>query len=359
MAFLGQGQVTPPLARFCNKSCLCRLKRELPFSDNRKISSPTMSTMPYRGSCSPITKLGVAVGLALSVSLGAARAEPSTSNRSVYIDDGDSHAVSVMVETHKLHNQSVFGAKLLNNSKGVLTDLEKEVSSAPFNSSIQQSVNSDKPPLQTENNVVASTSSHRSLGERISDRLRNAGLPDELVIFLLSAMPVVELRAGVPIGFLLGLHPAKVFILAVLGNMAPIIPIMLLLRIKVIQNLAAQVLDRARRKAATMGTPDSRATALALFVGVPLPGTGAWTGSVVAFVLGMPIGQTILSLLAGVIMAACILTILCAMGKGGAVLAGTALFAVGVSSMLRAGSKRELEQGENGVITDERSTSPS
>lgn len=283
------------------------------------------------------------MSLALSMSMGAVQAATLISNNSA-IALGSSHATvtDVIAETQRLQNQSILGGNMIKVSNSVQALQEKNVSSTSKLSK-GQSLNVAKSLLQ--NSIAASTGGHKSLGDRMAEVLRNADLPDELVIFLLSAMPVVELRAGVPIGFLLGLHPAKVFILAVLGNIAPIIPLMLLLRIRIVQTLAARVLNRARSKAASMGTSDSRAMALTLFVGLPLPGTGAWTGSLVAFVLGMPIGQTLLSLFAGVIMAACIMTILCAMGKLGAVVAGSVLLAGGISSIMRLGAKRELEGG--------------
>lgn len=180
---------------------------------------------------------------------------------------------------------------------------------------------------------------HVSLGERVASALRERGISDELVIVAVSAMPVVELRAGIPIGCMLGLHPLKVMLLAVVGNMAPIVPLLLLLRVRIVQTLAARMLDRARRKALTLGTSGSRAKALALFVGVPLPGTGAWTGSVVAFILGMPFGQAVGALFAGVVIAASIMTALCALGKTGAALAAVALLGFGSLSMVRGATQ--------------------
>lgn len=175
-----------------------------------------------------------------------------------------------------------------------------------------------------------------SLGNRIATNLRKAGLPDPLVVATVSALPVVELRAGVPLGFLLGVSPLQTFILAVLGNLAPIAPTLLLLRLGVVQRVSGRLLDRARRKAETLGNSESRATALALFVGVPLPGTGAWTGALIAFVLGMPIGTAMGALTAGVVMAGMIMTALCALGKYGAIAAFAVLGIMGLVALVRA-----------------------
>lgn len=105
---------------------------------------------------------------------------------------------------------------------------------------------------------------------------------------VISAMPVVELRGGVPVGIWMGMPIVKVFTLCVAGNMIPIPLILLALRSSFVQKLAKPVLDRAREKAAGFGDEKSQALALTLFVGIPLPGTGAWTGAMGAFLLGMP-----------------------------------------------------------------------
>lgn len=180
-----------------------------------------------------------------------------------------------------------------------------------------------------------STTEH-SLRHRVTSYLQQRGIPDGLVVFLLSSLPVLELRAGIPAGFLLDLSPVETFFLAVCGNLAPILPFLLLLRIPLVQSLASRYLRRARRIADSIGNADSRAAALALFVGVPLPGTGAWTASLIAFVLGMPIRRSLIAITSGVIMAATIVSVLCAMGKVGAAVVGIASIFIGVSFVRKA-----------------------
>ncbi|KAI0567176.1 putative small multi-drug export protein [Gracilaria domingensis] len=92
-----------------------------------------------------------------------------------------------------------------------------------------------------------------------------------------------------------------------------------LLRLAFVQRVASKVLDRARRKARTVSNSASQARALALFVGVPLPGTGAWTGCVIAFVL-----------------AAVIVTSLCFLGKAGGVIAASVLLGTALISLLNS-----------------------
>jgi uncharacterized membrane protein len=69
-----------------------------------------------------------------------------------------------------------------------------------------------------------------------------------------------------------------------------------------------------------------------LFVAIPLPMTGAWTGSIIAFILGMRFTYALLSILCGVIIAGAIVTSLCLLGWIGGVIAGVALSAVAVFS---------------------------
>lgn len=129
---------------------------------------------------------------------------------------------------------------------------------------------------------------HLHVGQKIANFFRQGGLPDWATLMTISAMPVVELRGGVPVGIWMGMPIAKVFGLCVAGNMIPIPIILLALRSSFVQKLAKPVLDRAREKAAGFGDEKSQALALTLFVGIPLPGTGAWTGAMGAFLLGMP-----------------------------------------------------------------------
>ncbi|CAM9771935.1 unnamed protein product [Hapterophycus canaliculatus] len=129
---------------------------------------------------------------------------------------------------------------------------------------------------------------HLHVGQKVANFFRRGGLPDWATLMTISAMPVIELRGGVPVGIWMGMPIAKVFGLCVAGNMIPIPIILLALRSPFVQKLAKPVLDRAREKAAGFGDEKSQALALTLFVGIPLPGTGAWTGAMGAFLLGMP-----------------------------------------------------------------------
>ena len=155
------------------------------------------------------------------------------------------------------------------------------------------------------------------LGDVVADKLRLSGFSDAWIIALISAMPVVELRGAIPIGALMGLPIAKVFVLCVVGNMAPILPLLLALRSPLVQKILDKPLSKARSKSDAV-SGNARWSALAAFVGVSFPGTGAWTGAMVAFVLGMPLSEALSAIFAGVLVAGAIMSALVAAGTKGA-----------------------------------------
>ncbi|KAH8049471.1 small multi-drug export protein [Aureococcus anophagefferens] len=106
----------------------------------------------------------------------------------------------------------------------------------------------------------------------------------------------------------MGLPIAKVFVLCVIGNMAPILPLLLALRSPLVQKILDKPLSKARSKSDAV-SGNARWSALAAFVGVPFPGTGAWTGAMVAFVLGMPLSEALSAIFAGVLVAGAIMSL--------------------------------------------------
>ena len=186
--------------------------------------------------------------------------------------------------------------------------------------------------------AATTTTEHLHLGQKVAQFFRGFGLADTAVITLIAAMPVVELRGAIPVGIWMGIPMAKVFALCVLGNMLPIAPLLFALRFGPVQKLMKPILDRAQSKAeAAFADPKSRALLLAAFVGIPLPGTGAWTGAMGAFLLGMPFTTAFASIFAGVFCSGCIMT---AISCGG--IFGAGVGAVLLGSMLtqvRAGGK--------------------
>lgn len=71
---------------------------------------------------------------------------------------------------------------------------------------------------------------HLHVGQKIANYFQTFGLPDEAILAIISALPVVELRGAVPVGVWMGLPITTVLPVCVLGNMLPIVPLMFLLR---------------------------------------------------------------------------------------------------------------------------------
>jgi uncharacterized membrane protein len=168
------------------------------------------------------------------------------------------------------------------------------------------------------------------------------GICQEAIIVIISALPVVELRGALPIAINV-FHMAwyKAYCLAVIGNMLPV-PILLLFldslakvvsRAEIGRRVVNWVFERTRRQGKTIERYER--IGLTLFVAIPLPVTGAWTGSIAAFLLGLKFRYAFLSILVGVIIAGAIVTSLCLLGWVGAVIAG-----VGLSTLAVLGWRR-------------------
>ncbi len=136
-----------------------------------------------------------------------------------------------------------------------------------------------------------------------------------LTSFLISMVPVVELRGGLPYGIALGLPYPLALTAAVLGNMLPVPFIIVyiqrifawLRRIwKKLDGMITSLEERADRK----GDKVRRygLLGLVILVAIPLPGTGAWTGALVAALLRMKLKESVPAILLGVLIAAAIMT---------------------------------------------------
>ena len=134
---------------------------------------------------------------------------------------------------------------------------------------------------------------------------------------LVSMIPVVELRGGIPFGVTAGLPVWAAFIAAVIGNLIPVPFIIAYIR-RIFQWMRRRIprlnrmVDALERKAHLKGqrVTKYKYLGLMLFVAIPLPGTGAWTGSLAAAFLDMPLRKAIPSIIAGVLIAGMAITIL-------------------------------------------------
>lgn len=146
-------------------------------------------------------------------------------------------------------------------------------------------------------------------------------LPDQLIVILIAALPVIELRGAIPVGvWLLGLPTWEVFLLAMVGNILPLPFIFWLLpplrrwatHWPVIGPALRWAEERAMKRRHQVETYGF--WGLVAFVGVPLPGTGAWTGALVAVLLNMNPWRGFLACSLGVLAAGVLISVLAALG---------------------------------------------
>ena len=155
----------------------------------------------------------------------------------------------------------------------------------------------------------------------MSDALMNGimealnGLPKELVIFIISMVPILELRGGIIAAALLKVEIVRAIVICIIGNIIPI-PFILLFIDKIFDllrktKLFKPVVEKLEAKA--MGKSDKIKKAefwgLVLFVGIPLPGTGAWTGSLIASLLKIRRKKASVAIFLGILLATVIMCV--------------------------------------------------
>ena len=139
-------------------------------------------------------------------------------------------------------------------------------------------------------------------------------MPAELVIFIVSLFPILECRGGLIVAALLGVDMWKAVPICIIGNVLPV-PFLLILLERILQlmkktplrGMAEWIERRGEKK--SEGMKYGEFLGLLLFVGIPLPGTGAWTGSLIATVLDIDWKKAIIPILLGVLMATVIMTV--------------------------------------------------
>ena len=140
-------------------------------------------------------------------------------------------------------------------------------------------------------------------------------LKNYLWVFFLSMVPVLELRAAIPIGATLGLEWVANYLICVIGNMIPVPIILLFVRhvlewmkkIPRLDKMALWVENKAQKN--TPKVQKYASLGLLIFVALPLPGTGAWTGALVAAMLDMRMKYAIPSIFCGVLIAGLIMSL--------------------------------------------------
>lgn len=137
----------------------------------------------------------------------------------------------------------------------------------------------------------------------------------EFAVFVVSMLPLIEERGGLILARLLKLPLYKALILCILGNIAPI-PLILFYIKKLLKCMASHNMNGLVAKFEQKAEKNKEKIdrygfwGLALFVGIPLPGTGAWSGSLVAALFDMDLKRASISILIGIFMAAMIMTFL-------------------------------------------------
>ena len=146
-----------------------------------------------------------------------------------------------------------------------------------------------------------------------------------LMVFLISMVPLIELRGAIPVALGMGLPTVPASILCVIGTMLPV-PVIYFFARKVLLwgadkkfigkffTFCIEKGEKGGQKLAKTAGRSGLFIALMLFVGIPLPGTGAWTGTLAASFLNMGFKSTVASVSIGVVMAGIIMGVISAFG---------------------------------------------
>ena len=146
-----------------------------------------------------------------------------------------------------------------------------------------------------------------------------AFMPKELVVFIISMVPILELRGGLVAAALLHIPMTTAIFICIIGNLIPIPFILLFIKqiFKLLKKtkLFRPLIEKLEEK--SMGKSDKikkyEFLGLVLFVGIPLPGTGAWTGALIAALLEIDIKKAFSAICVGLILAT---TIMCFISYG-------------------------------------------
>lgn len=141
-----------------------------------------------------------------------------------------------------------------------------------------------------------------------------------LIIFLISMVPLIELRGAIPFSQGFGLPIVQSYIICIIGNMLPV-PVIYLFARKVLEwgadkpvigKFFTWCLDKGHKGGKKLQEKAGKGlfVALLLFVGIPVPGTGAWTGTLAASILDMDFKSTVAAVMLGVLLAGVIMMVI-------------------------------------------------
>ena len=142
-------------------------------------------------------------------------------------------------------------------------------------------------------------------------------LKSYLIVFFISMLPLIELRGAIPVGIGMGLPILPTYLVCVVGNMLPVPFIYLFARKVLVWGADKKFIGKFFTFCLKKGEAGGRKLqskagrglflALLIFVGIPLPGTGAWTGTLAASILDMDFKSTVLAVMGGVVLAGIIM----------------------------------------------------
>ncbi len=147
-----------------------------------------------------------------------------------------------------------------------------------------------------------------------------------VLTFLISMVPIVELRGGIPVGVGMGVPWKTAVLICMIGNIVPV-PFIFFFARKVLEwgadkpvigKFFSWCLEKGKHGGEKLMAKAGKGMfwALLLFVGIPLPGTGAWTGTLAASLLDLDFKKSIVAITLGVVLAAIIITVLTLLGFG-------------------------------------------
>ena len=145
-------------------------------------------------------------------------------------------------------------------------------------------------------------------------------LPKDYIVIIVAALPILELRGAIPLALSFGISLPKAFWLAVLGNCIIVAPALFLFlpvtkflrKFKIWSRFFDWIFERTKKNSDTIQKYE--ALGLAIFVAIPLPMTGAWSGVIAASLFKIRFRYAFLAIVAGVICAGLIVSALCALG---------------------------------------------
>lgn len=144
--------------------------------------------------------------------------------------------------------------------------------------------------------------------------LKSSPLGKMLITFVVSMLPIIELRGAIPIGVAMGLSPVVAAVVSIVGNLIPVPFILIFIRriFLWMQKKSPRlkgIADKLEQKALEKGGKlyKGEIIGLMVFVAIPLPGTGAWTGALIAAILGIRMKAALPAIAAGVLVAGLII----------------------------------------------------